>query len=546
MEKCAKCGADCGNDDLFCPQCGEKLDVSKCRKCGSAMAKQAAFCGKCGYPAHGKVCSACGAKFDDEAVFCSACGAKLDDFSVKANGAGAKAARPAKKSGAGAFAYKVTRAFIVPLLLVSMFISSFFGVFKVDVPLVGVDATVTGFDAVRGMFLLIDPPSEEEVTMELLEKIVKEVGSLDKEALIRLDKEALIRDFGVMRLLVTEESVNTYLVMHVLLWGLQSLAVMALTLIFFIMSLVHAIYVVLRKKDGFFRFEKLSLALVTALVFGFLFTGEGVLAGAAVANVVLGCAGLAFTSVCAYVVEKVKRPPAISLVRRSVCAALAVMLFIFAGSSVIGVKFATYDGANAIDPDVTGYLSSMDLVAGMDDCFESGNDDFFPGTETEGSRPIGEDIREMMISFANSGGGDLSKSQLRLIIAGLGSPTTLGYIAEAKKSYGPISATLSWFMYIANLLTAAALVMLLYKMLMQDADPGKIHKTLLWHILTVAGTSMILLFAGLFIGAGAKISGDLNIGFSYVIGALPIITVIFAVGALVCDIVMRRAEKAKI
>ena len=143
MLKCNKCGGACADDALYCTECGNRLSTDACRKCGDYLPKEVKFCAHCGYPTKGTVCGRCGKTNPDEANFCLSCGNKLAGSVASApklvpSVSGGvvhevKSAPVAAGSGTSdaAFMHNVIRAFVLPLLLLVLFISSFFGMFKV-------------------------------------------------------------------------------------------------------------------------------------------------------------------------------------------------------------------------------------------------------------------------------------------------------------------------------------------------------------------------------------------------------------------------------
>ena len=73
---CAKCGEPLYKGDMFCGNCGAK--VNSCVKCGAILPPDADFCHKCGHSLV-LLCKVCGAKLLDDAVFCSKCGNKVSE-----------------------------------------------------------------------------------------------------------------------------------------------------------------------------------------------------------------------------------------------------------------------------------------------------------------------------------------------------------------------------------------------------------------------------------------------------------------------------------
>ena len=72
---CTKCGAEVKKGSKFCPECGQKMNITKtCSKCGAELKPNAKFCSECGAPCDGKKTCECGAKLDINAKFCPECG----------------------------------------------------------------------------------------------------------------------------------------------------------------------------------------------------------------------------------------------------------------------------------------------------------------------------------------------------------------------------------------------------------------------------------------------------------------------------------------
>ncbi len=74
--ECKKCGTTVGDSDIFCLQCGARLDgMKECCFCGKDIKDNAIFCSFCGKRLDGKtVCEKCGAEYAGN--FCAQCGSK--------------------------------------------------------------------------------------------------------------------------------------------------------------------------------------------------------------------------------------------------------------------------------------------------------------------------------------------------------------------------------------------------------------------------------------------------------------------------------------
>lgn len=77
--KCGRCGALYSEGDLYCPECGERLDGGRhCAHCGARLTDTCEICPKCGRPTDTLHCSFCGAPFEGDEPFCGECGSPRD------------------------------------------------------------------------------------------------------------------------------------------------------------------------------------------------------------------------------------------------------------------------------------------------------------------------------------------------------------------------------------------------------------------------------------------------------------------------------------
>ena len=81
MKKCLKCNTICGDDDSFCPACGERLvSVNVCQKCGKPVSPNDVYCRYCGYKIEKEYrCPKCNAVVPEGSRFCPSCGEKIDN-----------------------------------------------------------------------------------------------------------------------------------------------------------------------------------------------------------------------------------------------------------------------------------------------------------------------------------------------------------------------------------------------------------------------------------------------------------------------------------
>ncbi|MCI8596763.1 MAG: zinc ribbon domain-containing protein [Clostridia bacterium] len=537
MLKCNKCGGACADDALYCTECGNRLSTDACRKCGDYLPKEVKFCAHCGYPTKGTVCNRCGKTNPDEANFCLSCGSKLGGAIATetklAPTTSDAAVREVKKTtvnagggtGKAAFAHNVVRAFVLPLLLMVLFISSFFGMFKTIEFETYLKVPVTGFDAVRGIFLLMNPPTEEEVEIEY--------ADFYKSGEYKSEGKA-IRDFGYLRKYICEENIDIVLILQTLLWGLISLSLMVITLTFFILSLYHAIQVARKKATGFFRYETLPLSLVFALTFAFIIAG-GPLAGAAISMLFVAAAGLSAITTLKYTVEKQPRPGIIANVRRGVCAALVVFVACFASSGLVTVRY--------MDSDIKTTSPADELYDGMynyiDDIEEMVGE--IIGEEAELSAKALDETVGLIIESNR-----VTLAAKRLFLRMFLSPVTLCFTAEAVESFETPAIVVSWLMFFSNLFFGAMCVMLLLRMLQEEANPQKQYSnktSILWNVLFVVGSALILGFTIPYIVMGNSISKSLELHSSYGMSGLIIAAVALGVVLIVTEIVMRSVDK---
>ncbi|MCI8413798.1 MAG: zinc ribbon domain-containing protein [Clostridia bacterium] len=554
MIECNKCGGACADDALYCVHCGARLDTKACRRCKNYVPDDAKYCAVCGYPTEGMVCPKCGKQNPDEARFCLQCGAGLSAGAMQSHVSAGAARTNGIATGTerttsagngdgtqtmskGRFAYMTVRVFVLPLLLMCLFISGFFGMFSVEVDK-DAKATVTGFDAVRGMFLLIDPPTDAESEKEFNEFAIEYVRKHGIST-TNLNKFAskILQNYGVLKYLITQENRSIDMIVQVLLWGLQSLALIVLSLVFFILSLVHAINFVLKKKTGVYKHETLPLALIVALTFAFIMTGEGGLAGAAVAMVVLGCIGLSGILACKRFVEKMPRASVLTLVRRGVCAALAITVICLASSSLVTVKFTGAVPDNIPTEEkvwsINGNIGAGSLYEGMENPFEY----------IESGISADQFLEDFVRQYGNFG-STLSKLNKNFAAAYL-SPARLCFVSEAIDGFSAGAMASASLLFIANLFFAATMTLWLFYSLQDEANPERERKTALWNILSFVGVCAVLGVTIPFAVMGNSISGDLGMGLHYGVSGMIIAAAALGLANMITELVMRKIESNK-
>lgn len=75
---CKKCGSEVAEDDVFCMQCGEKIERPQCPHCGAEVDEDTVFCSNCGEKIGQERCPYCGSELEEDSKFCVFCGAKTD------------------------------------------------------------------------------------------------------------------------------------------------------------------------------------------------------------------------------------------------------------------------------------------------------------------------------------------------------------------------------------------------------------------------------------------------------------------------------------
>lgn len=560
MIRCDRCEGECQSGALYCVHCGARLSTQACRKCGEGLPEEAAYCARCGYPAHGNVCARCGKVSAEDVKFCPECGnalnaAQEEAITAKA-GVWTKAPQKEKEkrtlSGKGAFAYVVSRAFVLPALLLCMFICSFFGMFRVDISEVanGMDlgvpsaylpdsVSVTGFDAVRGIFLLTSPPTEEERDTAL-EDFLEDKGYSDEIAEYVANKQIgktqdavsdAITAFGVLRLCIAGEDLAPDLIVQTILWGLTSLSLMVLSLTFLVITLLRAIHIAMRKRDDLFRHESLPLSLMFALAFTFVLTG-GAPAGAALAVLLLSVGGLAAGTVCKFAVEKAPVPNVLTWVRRGVCAVLVVLLACFATSDLVTIG---YKGTK-----VQVGNDAQFLYGGMENKLEIAGAQ--AGVDVDEMKAVDLD-KEVGEVFDGESGA--SVKQQRLILK-LCSPIVLCNTAEAADSMGTPITAMSWLLFFANLFLAGMTAMALLSLLQETANPGKTCRSTVWMSMLFVAVACVLGFTVPFAAMASSVVKQLKLHFTYGVSGLIITAAVLALCNMIFDIVTFKFEKRRV
>lgn len=137
--ECRKCGTTVNDGDLYCLQCGARLDGKKeCQFCGKEINENAVFCSFCGKRIDGKmVCKKCGAVY--EGNFCAQCGEKSVLKAPK---------EKSTKTTNGGFKFNKIESYLTPAIalgaLFVLFICSFF--VGITLKMEGLVESTTTFD----------------------------------------------------------------------------------------------------------------------------------------------------------------------------------------------------------------------------------------------------------------------------------------------------------------------------------------------------------------------------------------------------------------
>ena len=71
---CSRCGAHHDVDQLYCSECGVRLDTNRCAQCGADIEADMELCPHCGRNLKVDMCSFCGGMLDPDDQFCAECG----------------------------------------------------------------------------------------------------------------------------------------------------------------------------------------------------------------------------------------------------------------------------------------------------------------------------------------------------------------------------------------------------------------------------------------------------------------------------------------
>lgn len=413
-------------------------------------------------------CKYCGKSLTENALFCMYCGKSLAANTVSQTQATAsreaasvtvestehKEAEAPKTRTTKEKAFTLARLIMLPCLLAAMFLSSFFGMFKTYVPFYGIEAEVTGFDAVRGMFLLISPPEIEDLQRDFA-KYADENYDLNLKSestwkpAQKTELKKAIESYGAISLCIYTGGVSTSLYAQVILYGIYILLLMLLSLIFLILSVCHIVKLLIQRDLKVWRGETIALSLPTAFAFAVLIIC-GSLASASWAIVFLGLLGLAFVLFAKFYAHKEQKPANIVVVRRGVCAALVVLTAFFVSSTATNIHLNN----------ITAHLHPNDLYDSMD-------------VEPNKASTVNNSMFNELINDKESTKND--KEDALMIV---GNPAVVFSLATLAEYYGPPAKAVAWILYAFRLLFAATLIMLLFGELLGASDPKQKSKWL--------------------------------------------------------------------
>ena len=208
---------------------------------------------------------------------------------------------------------------------------------------------------------------------------------------------------------------------------------------------------------------------------------------------------------------------------------------IFASSGLVTVK---YKGSS-----VSASIPADELYEGMYNVVEDGEGivNEILGSEVE---ITAKSLDEVMMQILYS--KDISLNDKRLLLRTGLSPVVLCYSAEAVKSFAAPAKAMSWIMFFCNIVFGAMFVMLLFRMLQEEANPQKLYSkktSILWNVLFVVGAALILGFTIPYIVMGNSISKSLELHSSYGMSGLIIAAVALGIALIVTEVVMRSVDK---
>ena len=332
MKSCHFCGHENKDTAKFCVKCGKSLE-KHCPKCDAEVGEEEIYCPQCGTRLDGKVnCPKCNAENDGTAAFCELCGAPLkalpvekgrapNPYSVRSQGVYARSNAPApvEKEPPKAAPKKrricksllsraldITRAPLIMAFALVMFIMSFMSVAKINtedmdlgdmdmgtgVTMELIEANVSTIDFIEGAFYRIDPMTEEALVKDFALYFKDHLSKQDLKVFDRLTAgdasvsdamraieifERIIEDYNVLKLISSKTVAENTPSATMELWFCAALSLLyiGLSFAFFITSLVDFINTLKGKKSKA-NLSVCAFALASALgaaVFGYIALG---------------------------------------------------------------------------------------------------------------------------------------------------------------------------------------------------------------------------------------------------------------------------------
>lgn len=405
MKSCHFCGHENKDTAKFCVKCGKSLE-KHCPKCDAEVGEEEIYCPQCGTRLDGKVnCPKCNAENDGTAAFCELCGAPLkalpvekgrapNPYSVRSQGVYARSNAPApvEKEPPKAAPKKrricksllsraldITRASLIMAFALVMFIMSFMSVAKINtedmdlgdmdmgtgVTMELIEANVSTIDFIEGAFYRIDPMTEEALVKDFALYFKDHLSKQGLKVFDRLTAgdasvsdamraieifERIIEDYNVLKLISSKTVAENTPSATMELWFCAALSLLyiGLSFAFFITSLVDFINTLKGKKSKA-NLSVCAFALASALgaaVFGYIALG-GSLGFGIITFLVFAL--LCFTVETGYRIfsgelrfSKQKLPRYISA---AVGTVLAVLVLCFMGSSLLSVTCSYEEAA---------------------------------------------------------------------------------------------------------------------------------------------------------------------------------------------------------
>ncbi len=480
MKSCRFCGHENKDTAKFCVKCGKSLE-KHCPKCNAEVGEEEIYCSQCGTRLDGKVnCPKCNAENDGTAAFCAICGAPLkplpvekgrapNPYSVRAQGVYARSnapapaekeppkAAPKKKrdyKGLLSRALDIGRAALILVFSLVMFIMSFMSVSKVStedmnlgdmgtgVTMELIEANVSTVDFVEGAFYRIDPMTEEALVKDFALYFKDHLSQQDLTVFDRLTSgeasasdamraieifERILEDYNVLKVISSKTVAENTPSATMELWfcAAFSLLYIGLSFAFFITALVDFVNTLRGKKSkanlplcilnlaaavGLSAFSYISLegslgfGVITFLVF-------------AVLSVAVETGYRIFSGELRFFKQKLPR-----YISAAVGTVLAVLVLCFMGSSLLNVTCSYEEAANFH----AGYGASMlasawdslkllDLNPELIGSAESYFDSVFAGAGTSGV--YGDEI---IFQLSPSMMGILGQAEIENLLAALG------------------------------------------------------------------------------------------------------------------------------